>query len=302
MKIITLTLNPAFDIHCNAENFTAERENIADITSKCTGGKGINISRALAKCGIKNTAFVVLGNENAEEFCKKTDLSNIDLKTVTVDGRIRENITVHTKGRPETRISFTGFKANDTIIDEISEELFKTVCSDDVVVLSGRLPVGVSIGTVKNMLTQLRKKGIKTVIDSQSFTPDDLLECRPFLIKPNQEEIASYCKTENFSDVAGKLHKNGIENVMVSLGKDGALLVCNDGIFTAKPPKIQAVSTIGAGDSMIAGFLSALLLKKSRKECLINAVAFGTAKCLKDGTNPPRIEDIERIKSEIEVK
>ena len=138
------------------------------------------------------------------------------------------------------------------------------------------------------------------MIDSRSFSLDDLRELRPFLIKPNQEEISEYlCREidsfDEISEVAMALHSGGIENVMISLGGDGAMLACDEGVFVATPPRIDALSTIGAGDSAIAGFLAASKSGKSAPECLCNAVSFGSAACLTEGTKPPRPKDISDL-------
>ena len=111
MKIITLTLNPAFDIHCYTENFKPYHENLAKITDRDASGKGVNISRALKATGVDSLAFLVLGDENADSFERGLKADGLNYRAVTVSGRIRENITLHTEGADETRISFAGFRA-----------------------------------------------------------------------------------------------------------------------------------------------------------------------------------------------
>ena len=142
------------------------------------------------------------------------------------------------------------------------------------------------------------------VIDSKSFTLEHLFALRPWLIKPNQEEIAEYfgCEIRKLEEAAEKaklLHEKGIANAMISLGGDGALLACKEGVFTVHAPKIRPVSTIGAGDSSIAGVLAAAAEGKSAADCLKTAVAYGTAACLTAGTLPPRREDIHSILSRL---
>ena len=118
MSVITLTLNPAFDIHCFTETFKPFCENLASVTSRDAGGKGINISRALASIGCDSLALVTLGEENRGDFEKALEDACVRYKAVTVSGRIRENITLHTASSAETRISFAGFSADDGLIDE----------------------------------------------------------------------------------------------------------------------------------------------------------------------------------------
>ena len=306
MKIITITLNPAFDIHCYTRNFRPFQENLARITERAAGGKGVNISRALTANGIENTALVVLGDENAEDFRRSLSAYGMNVREIIVGGRIRENMTLHTDDSPETRISFSGFDADDSLLSSVADML-KEADGDTVVTFTGRVPEGISLDAVKNMLIGLRDKGVKIVIDSKSFGIQDLIECRPWLIKPNDEEIVDYCDTtidglETAVAEAEKLRGLGIENVMISLGSKGAVLACDDGRFIVDAPRIDVRSTIGAGDSSIGGFIAALSKGLPFADMLRWAVSFGSAACMTEGTEPPERSDVERLLSEITVR
>lgn len=300
MKIITLTLNPAFDVHCSAPELTLYRENLATITSIEAGGKGINISRALIQNGVDNLAFLLVGEENGEDFLRMLSADGIPYRHLSVKGRIRENITCHTAGAPETRISFRGFSVDAPLWEQVKKTLLPLAEDGTVITLTGRLPSGPSMDAVKVLLGELSHRGARIVIDSRSFSLEDLRQVKPFLIKPNQEEISEYLgrqvsRFEEILSAAKDLHRDGIEHVMVSLGEGGAMLVCADGAFVATPPKIHALSTIGAGDSAIGGFLAAWSAGESSALCLRRTVAFGSAACLSEGTKPPRKEDVERL-------
>lgn len=299
MKIVTLTLSPAFDVHCHADTFEVYHENLATVTSRDAGGKGVNISRALTENGVENTALVVLGSENTADFRARLATDGLCVREILVDGRIRENITVHTKDAPETRLSFRGFACDATLLVRV-EEAIGEVDSDTVVTLTGRLPDGIPMPDVQALLRRLREKGARLVIDSRSFSLSDLVEAKPWLIKPNGEEISAYLghAVEGLSDVcaaATDLHERGIANVMISMGEHGALLACDAGVFVATPPRTEALSTVGAGDSAIAGFLAATADEKEAPEALRQAVAYGTAACLTEGTQPPKREDVARL-------
>ena len=307
MKIITLTLNPAFDLHCHVENFAPYHENLAKITDYSASGKGVNISLALTVCGVPNTAFVVLGEENGEAFEKEMRASGMTYRTLTVPGRIRENITIHTEGADETRISFAGFSADAALTDRVVELLEPEIDGETFVTFTGRLLSGMDVESAKALLRRLEARGARIVIDSKSFSLADLLDMKPWLIKPNEEEISEYLArpVETFEEVlsaARELHAKGIANVMISLGAKGALLVCREGAFVATPPRIQAISTIGAGDSSIGGFLAAAVEGASGKEMLRRAVSYGTAACLTLGTRPPRAEDVTAVFSQVTVE
>ena len=169
---------------------------------------------------------------------------------------------------------------------------------ESTIVMAGSLPKGFTVEYAKIMLIEFAKKGARIVIDSRAFSLDDLREIKPWLIKPNQEEISEYLgreisTLEQTLQEAQALHEAGIENVMISMGGDGALLVCSEGIFTAQPPKVEVLSTIGAGDSSIAGFISSA--DPAPMQRLVRAVAFGTAACMTEGTLPPTPTDVANI-------
>lgn len=306
MKIITLTLNPAFDVHCHADSFELYKESVADVTERDAGGKGINISRALCEFGIPNTAYVILGSDNGADFEMHLKKYGIDFSAVYTKGRIRENITLHTPGNPETRLSFRGFAATDALIDILEEKISEEITDDTYLTFAGSVPQGISHGRILNFLEKLCKKGVKLVIDSKSITKEDLIKIKPWLIKPNEEEVSAYIghEVKNLDDCiegAERLNSYGIENAMISLGKKGAMMVSEGKVYLAVPPDIEAASTIGAGDSSIGGFLFAKYNGNASAECLKTAVAFGSAACMTKGTNPPSKKSAEKIMGEIKL-
>ena len=307
MKIITITLNPAFDVHCSAEHFEACHENLATITEREAGGKGVNISRALTMNGVDNLALLAVGDANGADFCRELDKDGMTYEAIELKGRIRENITIHTKDAPETRLSFTGFATDESLLEKFEEKLIPMLESGDLVTFTGSVPSGISMAAVKGFIANIKNTGAKVVIDSRSFKKEDLIETKPWLIKPNEEEIAVYLgreidSFESVMDGAMALYESGIENVMISLGSKGALLVCADGAFIAHPPKIKAISTIGAGDSSIGGFLAAAAAGKRSDEMIKTAVSFGSAACMSAGTRPPVPADVAKIYADVTVE
>ena len=307
MNILTLTLNPAFDLHCMADKFLTGHENTARILDYCAGGKGINISKLLNVCGVNNLCFAVLGEKNGAKFSEMLTAEGVTLRALTVAGRIRENVTVHTLTGEETRLSFAGFEAPPMLMRQVRSLLADELGGGDVLTLTGTLPKGLDVSEVKDFLADCTARGARIVVDSRSFSLEDLIELKPWLIKPNEEEISHYLGREvtDFSEVtweAKELHYRGIANTMISLGSRGALLACDDGIFVATPPLIKAVSTIGAGDSTIGGFLAATKMGKPPREALRYAVACGTASCLTEGTRPPRLSDVEIIRGQVRIE
>ncbi len=306
MNVITVTLNPAFDIHCVCEDFATQKENLVKTVSRDAGGKGVNTSRALAAGGKESRAVVAVGRGNGDDYLKQLSARAVDFTALTVDGRIRENITIHSSGDAETRISFAGFTADKSLLSEALAAIGETD-ANTVVCFAGKNPQGIDISDIKAFIRKVKATGAHVSLDSSSFEIGDVTDVGAWLIKPNEEEVARYAKasagdTEGLIDFALKTHRSGTENVMISLGGRGALLACDEGVFKAEPPKIDPVSTVGAGDSAIAGFIAAFSDGKSKEECLKYAVAYGTAACLTSGTNPPLSEDIEKVLAEVKTE
>ena len=305
MNIITLTLNPAFDMHCRADGFMPYKECLATVISHDAGGKGVNISRALSQNGVENLALVVLGDENGDAFGGKLVSYGIRFLPLHRPGRIRENITLHTEGKGETRISFPGFPTDEGLLLE-AEDAIAPYLARSILTFTGRVPSGIGMAEVKAFLQRAKAKGARLVINSHSFSRGDLIEMRPWLVKPNEEEVAEYAegRVETHADAvlaAKELFDAGIENVMISLGGRGAVLVSAEGAYAAVPPAISPVSTIGAGDSAIAGFLAAAVRGEGKEACLRTAVSYGTAACLTEGTTPPARDVVEEIAPKIEI-
>ena len=154
---------------------------------------------------------------------------------------------------------------------------------------------------------KMAAEGAKIVLDSKSFSLEDIFEVQPWLIKPNQEEISEYlcCRIHNLEEAIAKAQIfacHGIANVMISLGDQGALLLHNGCCYIATPPAIRAISTIGAGDSSLAGFIAAAQKGADAAECLKNAVTYGTAACLTEGSLPPTAADMEAIYPQVTVQ
>ena len=306
-KIFTITSNPTFDVHINVENFRQGKENYAYGRSRQAGGKGVNLSRALANCGVENTALVLVGRESREEFEKCLCSDGVRFIAEYATGKVRENITIHS-GAEETRISLEGTGITDGDMGRIFDVAEKLCGDGDFLVFSGRVPQGLDRKRICEKLKAFASSGAKLCVDSNSFERSEIAFISPWLIKPNRDELAALCGMP-VDSVAGafrfaeELTRDGVENVLVSLGESGAMLVGSDGgRLVARPQAIVAVSTIGAGDSMLAGFISSMAESDDKGRALASAVAWGTAKCLREGTLPPFPEDIERIRPTVTVE
>ena len=306
MKIVTLTLNPAFDVHCYSQNFKPYHESVVKILSKDAGGKGVNISRALSMNSVENLAVVIVGSENGEEFCQALKRDGMTVSSVWVEGRIRENITLHEDNNPETRISFEGFSCEKSVLKEVVQCVGE-IDKDTIITFTGSIPKGVTAQESLKLLSDFRERGAKIVIDSKSISLSELLDFKPWLIKPNKEEAEAYASrniqtVEDALEIATGFYEKGVQNVVVSLGGDGAVWVSESGTMVGKSPKIDIRSTIGAGDSMLAGFIDGTVKGLNKSEILKRAIAYGAAACMQEGTLPPQKKDIENLEKIIIVQ
>jgi len=300
MKFITLTLNPAFDMHCVTPSLTLGTEQFAEISEYNAGGKGINLTRALLIEKVPVRALSLVGEENKDVFLSMLKKDGVHLEAVAVPGRIRENITIHHDNGVETRVSFRGFQASEEDLGELAFLALDDDLNDTVVTLTGSNPPGINNGMVIAFLLALKQAGAKLVIDSKSFSLEELSRLHPALIKPNMDELMQLVghtvKTEEeIMNRLTEIRKYGIERVLISMGEKGAILSSAKGISIVKAPEIKAVSTIGAGDSMIAGYLTGCYMGEDDKNALERAVAYGSASCLTPGTKPPTKESINRL-------
>ena len=301
--IDTVTLNPTFDRHLYITEFKAEKQNRVEREIVCAGGKGVNVSRVLTLLGAENEAVAAVGEYGKEEYLRLAEKSGVKVLPYTVkEQNVRTNIVVHPQNAPETGISTDTF----SLSDEELERIFAMVNEEkaEYTVFSGRLPQGLSKPAVIKFLRRLIDGGTRLTVDSSSVTLKDLLKIKPWLIKPNRSEIKElgYTVTDVYSakQAAEVLRSSGISNVIISLDGDGGVYVGEYGAYAVSVPKIDVpVSTVGAGDSTLAGFIASISKGEDIEKALALAFACGTAACMTEGTNPPLLSDMEIVSKKI---
>lgn len=305
-KIITITLNPAYDIHYEVPQFTMGKENYSTSRIIDAGGKGINISRALKMSGLHSKALIVMGEDNDQDFEAILQQEQIDYLKVPCPGSIRYNVTIHPDVGPETRISQDNFQLAPAKLGEVAAKLTELAEPGAVVAFAGRVPRGINLPTIKSLLQTIKDAGALLVLDSNTFSLEELIKIKPWLIKPNEQEISSLLgrdilDIQEAKKAAVEIHKLGIENVLISLGELGMVYAGADVTCAVKVPQISPLSTIGAGDSTLAGYIYGYVNKMTQLDILKNAAASGTAACLAPGTNPPNPRDIKVIRDQITI-
>lgn len=281
--IYTITFNPALDYTIKVQNFEAGKINKSQKEYIYPGGKGINVSIILKMLGQETTAtgFIsgFVGKEIEEEIKRygiKTDFIEIENDNSRINVKVLEE-------NQETAVNAKGPYIEQKYIELLYKKLEK-IENEDVLVLSGSVPNGVENNIYERICENLKNKNVKIVVDSTEDLLINTLKYKPYLIKPNQQELEEIFKIKITSQdealkYAKELQKKGAQNVIVSMGSDGAVLLDENGYsykFNALSTE-KTISTVGAGDSMVAGFLAGQIMFNNYEEALQMGVAAATA-------------------------
>lgn len=303
--IVTCTMNPAIDLFCQFDSFEPDEVNRSYYEEYQANGKGVNVSFVLRKMQIANTATGFLGGFTGD-FIEET-LQNKEIATdfISIDGitRINTFIRAHKK-------EFKAVNQGPMISEQSQHQLLEKLAilgTKDMLIVSGSLPQGVPEKLLVEIAELSLRKGFKLVMDISS---DIMLECltyQPYLIKPNDEELATWLKTPALVSTAAiigaanELRKKGARNVLVSRGEKGTLLVTAQGdIYQTTAPQGKVVNTACAGDTLLAAFIGSLEKGESIAEALIYATAAGSSTAFQPGISD--LTDIEKLRQTIELK
>ncbi len=295
--IYTLTLNPSLDYVAAADTFNIGKTNRTRDEYFVPGGKGLNVSILLSRLGEETTAFGFIGGFTGDELIRLLGAEKINCDFASVGGNTRINVKLSQKGITEFNAS--GVSLTDKEITLLTEKL-ENLEAGDWLCLSGSIPKGVGTD-IYLRLARCVKKGVRVIIDTAGEPLHKALSSKPFLIKPNTDELGELfgieIKTkEQAADFAKRLQEMGAQNVLVSMGGDGALLVdMNGNTHFEAAPKGDVINTVGAGDSMIAGFIHRYIQTENFADSLKFAVAAGSATAFSSWLADPKL--IEEIYS-----
>ena len=304
--IYTITFNPALDYIAQVEDFKIGEINRTKTETILPGGKGLNVSIVLKNLGIENTALGFISGFTGEELKRKMEAQGVKTDFVKVkEGITRINVKISSmneKKVEETALNGVGPLITETDIEVLMEKLQK-MSTNDIVILAGSIPKNIDNTIYEKICKNLNEKGITFIVDSTQELLMNVLKYHPFLIKPNKDELEETlnCKISTKEDIiqsAKELKKLGAQNVLVSLGNDGALLLTKeDKTYYSKAPKGQVVNTVGSGDSMVAGFLAGYYQTKDYEVALKTGVATGSASAF--STRLATKEDVELLLSQL---
>ena len=258
--IFTVTFNPAIDYVMQAGEISFGKTNRSQKEEIFFGGKGINVSAVLSELGQSTTALGFTAGFTGEALEKAVVKMGVKADFIRLKkGNTRINVKL--KGNEETEINAAGPDIEEEELNRLFEKL-ESLKSGDTLVLAGSIPASLPNDIYEQIAKSIQNKGIRLVVDATGNLLQNALKHKPFLIKPNRQEleeiVGKEIKTEEeLISAANLLKVKGVENVLVSLGAEGAVLLAADGkVYKQSAFKVKALNTVGSGDSMIAGFLA----------------------------------------------
>ena len=282
--IYTVTLNPSIDYIVRLDKVNVGSVNRMESDDKFAGGKGINVSRVLKRLGIDNTATGFIGGFTGKFITDTLENEAIATKFVQVSEDTRINVKI--KADAETEINGTGPTVSPEQLITLKDILLG-LSEKDTVVFAGSSNKNLGNVVYKELISLTRQTGAQVVCDFEGQTLIDSLEFQPLLVKPNNHELGDIfgMKLENLDEIekyARELLAKGAQYVIISMAGDGALLVTKDGAYFAKPIKGIVKNSVGAGDSMVAGFTGEFVRSGNAVEAFKWGVACGTATTFSD--------------------
>lgn len=306
--VTTVTLNASIDkayfMENAIENGTVMRVGAVRNTA---GGKGLNVARAVKACGEAVKATGMAGGYNGRYLLSLLDQDGVSHDFVEIQGETRSCINILDPQYSSTEYLEPGCQV--TAQEELSflERFPAIIAESQVVTISGSIPGGMQKDVYCRMILQAKAMGKQVILDTSGELLEQGMKALPTMIKPNQDELALLCRRriesrEEIVRCAVQLHKQGIPYIVISLGSDGALLVCDQGVIHGRPPKVQAVNTVGCGDSMVGAFAVALQRGYEPEELLRYGVAVATANALSPGTGDVKAGVCEKLLDQVTIE
>lgn len=305
--ILTVTLNAAIDKRYVVDGFQVGEVNRVRECAYTPGGKGLNVSKPAAIAGARVVATGFVGGHAGHYIEDSLKPFGIKSAFYHLEAESRSCINIwDAVNHVQTEFLEPGFTVTEADFKGFLEKFRVLAEGADVVAMSGSVPKGLDGSAYQRLVAICRELGKKVILDTSGALLSMGIEAKPTMIKPNLDEIrmltGKRCDhLEDMLNAAREIHEKGVEVVAVSLGGDGSFVVSNEGSFRAKVPKIDAVNTVGCGDSMIAGFALGFSEGLPIEEMLRKASAISAAAALREETGFFVKEDMERILPEVEI-
>lgn len=285
--IYTVTFNPSLDYIVSVDDFQLGLTNRTSSELMLPGGKGINVSMVLGNLGIESTALGFVAGFTGDEIVRRVGQMHVRSDFIRV-GQGISRINVKLKSIDGTEINGSGPQIDHEPLEQLMSKLNR-LNSGDILVLAGSIPNTLPEDIYEKILARLEEKRIRIAVDATKDLLLNVLKYHPFLIKPNNHELGemfhTVCKTkDDIEHYAKELQKMGARNVLISMAGDGAILITEEGeTIQMGTPKGKVINSVGAGDSMVAGFLAGYLKNGSYEEALKTGTAAGSATAFSEG-------------------
>lgn len=300
--IYTLTLNPAIDYYMSMENFQLGSLNSLEEGYTLPGGKGINVSKVLKNFSVESKALGFVGGFTGDYIKKHLNEYEIESDFIELQENTRINIKLKTKDS-ETEIAGKSPTVSKENVEELLKK-FEEIKKDDVVILSGSVPNSISKSIYADII-KLLPKDCKVILDTRGLPFVEGLKEGVFLTKPNNHELEEFFnrKLNNIEEIiqAGKdLQALGSKNVLISLGKDGSILITEKEVYIGNAPQGKLISSVGAGDSMVAGVVYGIAKGMTLEDSYKYGIASGSSTAFSEGLTT--FEGMNSLLNKIEIK
>lgn len=297
--IYTVTLNPAIDYYVVMKEFVEGNLNTAEEGYTLAGGKGINVSKVLKNFGKDSVALGFVGGFTGSFIKDDMKACNIAERFIELEENTRINMKLKTE-KSESEIAGKSPKISKEKIEKLLDEI-KNIKEDDILILSGSVPNTIDKGIYGEIIEKL-PEGTKVILDTRGEPFTKALAKGVFITKPNIDELSEFFHkrletTEEIVEAGKKLRAMGSENVIISMGKEGSILISEKGVYKGNAPKGKLISSVGAGDSMVAGITYGLIEGKELEEAYKFGIASGSATAFSEGLTT--FETMENLLKEI---
>lgn len=279
--IYTVTFNPSLDYIVSVEDFKLGLTNRTSSELILPGGKGINVSTVLGNLGIESTALGFVAGFTGEEICREVEASGVRSDFIQIEkGNSRINLKL--KSIDGTEINGQGPDISEEKVSLLMGKL-EALKEEDILVLAGSIPSTMPDDMYQRIMERLQDRGVRIVVDATRDLLLNVLDYHPFLIKPNNHELGeifgvSLKTREEVIPYGRRLQEKGARNVLVSMAGEGAVLIAEDGVvYTSPAPEGHLVNGVGAGDSMVAGFVAGWLKNRDYRHAFHMGIAAGSA-------------------------
>lgn len=306
--IYTITLNPAIDRTVFVSTINTKDVTRVLKTTRDAAGKGVNVARVIHALDEPVVCLGFLGGENGMFISEELERLGIKNHCIKIQKNTRENIKiVQEENANVIELNESGKKVEEHEIEAFMEHFTQSVSTEDIVILSGSIPNGVPSDIYHRLIKLCNQLEITTILDASGELFAHSITAGPSVIKPNLYELEQYLNEsiqcdERVIEIANTFFKHNIKEIIVSMGKDGSIYVSKDIAYRIKGPSVHVRSTVGAGDSFVAGYSVGLQRHMDVKKRLQLATAVATASVETDGTMPGSMTQVYKYKTMINIK